>query len=79
MGWSDAGQLAERVIYVTIMPGVVQDDGCVSRTPKFREWAAAANWVREDLDPEWAVTDVRFTGRHAREAGAITLRGKEVI
>lgn len=59
------------MIYVTIMPTVVQVDGCVSRTPKFRDWAAAAEWVRQDLDPEWAVTDVWFTGRHAREGNAI--------
>lgn len=62
------------MIYVTIMPPVVQVDGCVSRTPKFR-----AKWVREDLDLAWAVTDVWFTGKHAREADSITLRGKEVI
>lgn len=67
------------LIYVTIMPKFVQVDGCVSRTPKFGDWAEAANWVREDLDQAWAVTDVWFTGRHSREADAITLRGKEVI
>lgn len=66
------------MIYVTIMATVVQVDGCVSRTPKFRDWEEAANWVRQDLDWQWTVTDVWFTGRHAREADRSPARSDEV-
>ena len=56
------------MIYVKVQFSSLVTSRAEPVTQKFTDWAKAANWVRNDMGWGFRVVDVRFTGKHAREA-----------